>query len=116
MTPFAALLLLVQQQPADLVVLNARVYTADANRPVAEALAVRGGRIAFVGSARGAAIDPFIRIAAAWIRTFDQSFPQRTRRVGEGSARAVVGQRRRLAIGAFHASSQSKGRASCAGR
>jgi predicted amidohydrolase YtcJ len=52
---FAALsLLLAQQQPADLVVLNARVYTADANRPIAEALAVRGGRIAFVGSVRGA--------------------------------------------------------------
>jgi predicted amidohydrolase YtcJ len=48
----AALLLLVQQ--ADLVVTNARVYTADVNRPVAEALAVRGGRIAFVGSNRGA--------------------------------------------------------------
>ena len=44
----------LQQQPADLVVLNARIYTADANRPVAEALAVRGGRIAFVGSVRGA--------------------------------------------------------------
>ena len=39
---------------ADLVVLNARIYTADATRPVAEALAVRDGRIAFVGSARGA--------------------------------------------------------------
>ena len=55
MTLLAALsLLLVQQQPADLVVLNARIYTADANRPTAEALAVRAGRIAFVGSARGA--------------------------------------------------------------
>jgi len=46
--------LALQQQPADLVVLNARVYTADVNRPVAEAFAVRGGRIAFVGSSRGA--------------------------------------------------------------
>ena len=46
--------LALQQQPADLVVLNARVYTADVNRPVAEAFAVRGGRIVFVGSARGA--------------------------------------------------------------
>jgi hypothetical protein len=44
----------LQQQPADLVVLNAKIYTADVNRPLAEALAVRGGRIAFVGSARGA--------------------------------------------------------------
>lgn len=39
---------------ADLVVFNARIYTADATRPVAEALAVRGGRVAFVGSERGA--------------------------------------------------------------
>jgi hypothetical protein len=55
MTLFAVLsVLLAQQQPADLVVLHARIYTADVNRPVAEALAVRGGRIAFVGSARGA--------------------------------------------------------------
>src|ERR671923_3082833 len=44
--------LLLQQ--ADLVVTNARIYTADVNRPMAEALAVRAGRIAFVGSARGA--------------------------------------------------------------
>lgn len=39
---------------ADLVVLNARVYTADQTRPLAEALAVKDGRLAFVGSARGA--------------------------------------------------------------
>jgi hypothetical protein len=41
-------------QPADLIVTNARVYTADANRPRATALAVRGGRIVFVGNDRGA--------------------------------------------------------------
>ncbi len=41
-------------QQADLVVTNARIYTSDVNRPVVEALAVRGGRIAFVGSNRGA--------------------------------------------------------------
>lgn len=46
--------LALQQQPADLVVLNAKVYTSDVNRPVAEAFAVRAGRIAFVGSSRGA--------------------------------------------------------------
>lgn len=40
--------------PADLIVTNARIYTVDENRPVAEALAVRGGRVLFVGSARGA--------------------------------------------------------------
>ncbi|MBI4543284.1 MAG: amidohydrolase [Gemmatimonadetes bacterium] len=31
-----------------------KIYTADAARPVASALAVRGGRIAYVGNARGA--------------------------------------------------------------
>jgi predicted amidohydrolase YtcJ len=41
-------------QQADLVLTNARIYTSDANRPVAEALAVRAGRVAFVGSNRGA--------------------------------------------------------------
>lgn len=43
-----------QQRPADLVITNARIYTVDANRPTAEAMAVRDGRIAFVGSERGA--------------------------------------------------------------
>jgi predicted amidohydrolase YtcJ len=41
-------------QQADLIVTNARIYTSDVNRPIAEALAVRDGRIAFVGSNRGA--------------------------------------------------------------
>lgn len=40
--------------PADLVVVNARVYTADDARPLADAFAVRDGRIAFVGSSREA--------------------------------------------------------------
>src|SRR5687767_8256551 len=39
---------------ADLIVHNARIYTADDGRPIAEALAVRAGRIVFVGSERGA--------------------------------------------------------------
>lgn len=43
------------QQPADLIVTNARVYTADDTRPLVEAFAVRGGRIVFTGSAREAA-------------------------------------------------------------
>lgn len=43
-----------QQRPADLVVTNARIYTVDVNRPLAEAMAVRDGRVAFVGSERGA--------------------------------------------------------------
>ena len=42
------------QQPADLIVTNARIYTVDDNRPLAEAMAIRDGRVVFVGSARGA--------------------------------------------------------------
>jgi predicted amidohydrolase YtcJ len=45
-----------QQQPADIIITNARVYTADAARPRAEAIAVRGDRIVFVGSSHEAAI------------------------------------------------------------
>jgi predicted amidohydrolase YtcJ len=40
--------------PADLIVVNARIHTVDDGRPRAEALAVRGGRVQFVGSRRGA--------------------------------------------------------------
>jgi predicted amidohydrolase YtcJ len=50
----ALALLLAIQQPADLVVTNARIYTSDATRPIAQAMAIRGGKIAFVGSERGA--------------------------------------------------------------
>ncbi len=42
--------------PADLIVTNARVYTADDTRPLVEAFAVRDGRIVFVGSQREAAL------------------------------------------------------------
>ncbi|BAH37585.1 MAG TPA: amidohydrolase [Gemmatimonas aurantiaca] len=42
------------QQPADLIVTNARVYTADDARPLVEAFAVRDGRVIFVGSQREA--------------------------------------------------------------
>jgi predicted amidohydrolase YtcJ len=41
-------------QPADVIVTNARIYTVDDGRPRAEAMAIRGGRVAFVGSLRGA--------------------------------------------------------------
>lgn len=44
--------------PADLVVTGARIYTASPERPYAQALAVRDGKIVFVGSNPG---------AAAWI-------------------------------------------------
>jgi len=37
-------------KPADLVVTEARIYTATANHAYAQALAVRDGRIVFVGS------------------------------------------------------------------
>jgi predicted amidohydrolase YtcJ len=50
----AALAAPLAAQPADLVVVNARVYTADDARPLADAFAVRDGRVAFVGSTREA--------------------------------------------------------------
>jgi hypothetical protein len=43
-----------QQQPADLIVVNGRIYTSDQNHPFAAALAVRGDRVVFVGSRREA--------------------------------------------------------------
>src|SRR4051812_40843373 len=43
-----------QPQPADLIVTGARIYTVDDARPVADAMAVRGRRVVFVGSERGA--------------------------------------------------------------
>ncbi|HEV7839122.1 MAG TPA: hypothetical protein VGO75_13720 [Gemmatimonadaceae bacterium] len=39
-----------QQAPADLLVLNGKVYTADAQAHFAEAVAIRGSRIAAVGT------------------------------------------------------------------
>ena len=44
------------QPPADLVVRDARIHTVDDARPVAEAMAIRDGRIVFVGSDRGASV------------------------------------------------------------
>jgi predicted amidohydrolase YtcJ len=43
-------------QPAELIVTNARIYTVDDARPIADAMAVRGGRVQFVGSERGARV------------------------------------------------------------
>jgi predicted amidohydrolase YtcJ len=43
-------MLLAAQGPADLVLTNGRIYTVDNARPVVTALAVRGGRVLFVGS------------------------------------------------------------------
>ena len=46
------------QQPAsaDLILTGGRIYTVDENRPVAEAMAVAGGKVLFVGSERGALV------------------------------------------------------------
>jgi predicted amidohydrolase YtcJ len=41
-------------QAADLVVTNARIYTVDDTHPFVDAMAVRGGRVVYVGPARGA--------------------------------------------------------------
>jgi predicted amidohydrolase YtcJ len=51
---------------ADLIVTNARIYTVDAGRPIAEAMAIRGGRVQFVGSARGA-----LALRTAQTRVYD---------------------------------------------
>jgi predicted amidohydrolase YtcJ len=50
----APLLAQQAQQPADLIVTAAHIYTVDDARPEAHALAVRDGHILFVGSVRGA--------------------------------------------------------------
>jgi predicted amidohydrolase YtcJ len=42
------------RQPADLIVLNGRIYTADGARPLVDAFAVRAGRIVFAGDEAGA--------------------------------------------------------------
>jgi predicted amidohydrolase YtcJ len=39
-------------QPADLIVTNARICTVDGNRPVVDAMAIRGGRVVFTGPGR----------------------------------------------------------------
>jgi predicted amidohydrolase YtcJ len=50
--------------PADLVVTEARIYTAAAGHPYAEALAVSGGKLVYVGTRSGAAswIGPGTRV------------------------------------------------------
>ncbi|MBA3849492.1 MAG: amidohydrolase [Opitutus sp.] len=50
----AALALSAAAQPADLLLVNGNVHTLDPARPHATAIAVRGGRIAYVGDAAGA--------------------------------------------------------------
>lgn len=48
-------LLGAQSAPADLVLTNGRIYTVDGSRPVVDAIAVRGGRVVFIGDRAGAA-------------------------------------------------------------
>jgi hypothetical protein len=52
---FGPVVLAQGEGPADLVVTNARIYTADRTHSMAEALAVKDGEIVFVGSAAAAA-------------------------------------------------------------
>jgi predicted amidohydrolase YtcJ len=40
--------------PADLILVNTKIYTVDDSHPFVDAMAVRGGRVAFVGSTREA--------------------------------------------------------------
>src|SRR5262252_7618329 len=40
--------------PADLILVNTKIYTVDDSHPYVDAMAVRGGRVAFVGSTREA--------------------------------------------------------------
>lgn len=42
------------RQPADLIIVGGRIYTADGARPMVDAVAVRDGKIVFVGDAPGA--------------------------------------------------------------
>lgn len=62
--------------PADMVVLSARIITCDPGNPRAEALAVRGERIAYVGDNSGAReyIGPDTRVINARRRTLFPGF------------------------------------------
>ena len=44
--------------PADTIITNAKVYTVDKENPIAEAVAIQGNKIVFVGSAED--VEPFI--------------------------------------------------------
>lgn len=55
-SPLSPLAAQGQQQPADLIVTNARIYTVDDSHPFVSAMAIRGGKVAFVGDQRGALV------------------------------------------------------------
>jgi predicted amidohydrolase YtcJ len=61
---FAAAQAIAAAAPADLVVTEARIYTAAPDQPIAQALAVKDGRVVFVGSAADARpwIGPATRV------------------------------------------------------
>lgn len=61
----------VRPEPADLIVLARRIYTADSTRPIVEAFAVRADRIVFVGSRQDA-----LALRATGTRILDR--PNRT--------------------------------------
>jgi predicted amidohydrolase YtcJ len=56
-----------KKKPADLVIKNAKVYTVDADWSTAQAVAVRDGRIVFVGSSQSATryIGPGTKVVSA---------------------------------------------------
>jgi predicted amidohydrolase YtcJ len=53
LTP-ASTALVAQAVTADVVVIGGRIYTADAARPIVNAMAIRNGRVVFAGDAAGA--------------------------------------------------------------
>jgi hypothetical protein len=61
----------VTPPPADLIVTNARIYTVDDGHPFVSALAVRDGKVQFVGSVREAMLlrGPATRVLDAEART-----------------------------------------------
>jgi predicted amidohydrolase YtcJ len=62
--------------PADLVVVNARVFTSDASRPSARAVAVKASRIVFVGDDKGVAdfVGPETRVVNGRDRVLTPGF------------------------------------------
>jgi predicted amidohydrolase YtcJ len=104
-----------QTPPADLIFHNAKIYTADDARPRAEAIAIRGDRIAAVGSsadvlkmkgdatkvvdARGAAILPGLHDAHGHFSGLGASL-QVLRLRGTASWEQIVGMVRRRAASA----------------
>jgi hypothetical protein len=115
LTVCALALASAQPAPADLIFHNAKIYTADDARPRAEAIAIRGDRIAAVGSstdilklkgsatkvvdARGAAILPGLHDAHGHFTGLGASL-QVLRLRGTASWEQIVGMVRRRAASA----------------